>query len=200
MVRLNKKLSIITLVICVISCIFVKFTYLSLLLSVFSLILCMLFLRKQFRVFLIIVIVSIATIITNCFVLYNKASKINIDVFQGKNLLLGTWNYNLNNSGYVFSDDYSFIQYDDFRNKDNYCSGTYNYSYGGTGKDGKVIYEDNNNYYYDLEIKIDYCFVDKNKIASNKIDYFIFGINKNNYSDLTFIDISNNYAFKVEKF
>ena len=148
---------------------------------------------------LLTIIISIATIITNCIILYKQKSIIYENLFKDINILSGDWNYNFGQGSYTFSDDFSFKQYDDNKNKDNYCYGTYKYLYGGVGKDGDVIYEDNKNYYYDLTLNIDYCIMDNDKIFSTKKVHYVFGLKKNNNNDLIFIDTDNNNAFIVSK-
>lgn len=195
----KKYLPFIILFLCIVSTFIVNFTYFSLVLSSFMVILSLLFSRENTRIMLITIIISIATIVTDIFILYNKQSISHTDVFEDTNILLGSWNYNFDNSSYIFNDDYTFIQYDDVNNLNNYCIGNYKYSYGGTSNDGIIIYQDDNYYYYNLNFDIEYCINDNIKNNEDIIKKFIFGISKDNYSDLIFMDIENNYAFKVNK-
>ena len=190
--KFRDNIPIIILFICVISIFLVKFTIVSLVISSLSLLFCFVFSRKNIRIFLATITISIATIITNGIILYNNYN--DIDIFEDKNILVGTWSYNYDTSSYIFNDDNTFFQYNDTNDKDNYCTGTYRYSYGGTSKNGDIIKHDDTYYYYDLNLDIDYCFID-----SEKDNVFIFGINKDDYNDLIFIDSKNNYAFKLKK-
>lgn len=145
------------------------------------------------------IIISVATIITNCFVLYKNKSYVYEDIFENKNILVGYLSYNFDSSAYIFDEDFSYIHYDNLENKDNYCIGTYKYRYGGIGNNNEIIYEDNDYYYYNLELVKNYCIANKEKEIFDSISQFVFGINKNDYNDFVFIDVTNNYAFKVVK-
>lgn len=196
--KLNERLPLIILIVCIVSVFLVNFTYLSIILSIMSLIFCFIFSKKNIRIFIITVIISIATIITDGIIL-SKESVDDVDIFKNKNILLGTWNYNTDGGTYVFNDDYTYIKYKDINTSDNYCVGNYKYSYGGISKNNTVVKQDENNYYYNLLLTENYCIdynIKKDEIKEIKM---VFGINKNDYKDLIFIDTQNNYAFKVNK-
>lgn len=184
------------LLLCSILSIFlIGFPYISISISGFALFLSLFCIKKSKRMIFTISTICISTIITDLFVI-TKEKEIKDDIFNDTNILLGTWVYNDNGGYYVFNDDFSYIQHD---NSDNYCVGNYNYSYGGTGKDGTVIKMDDSYYYYDLFMEVDYCIINgKNKPEVNN-PIFIFGINKKNYNDLIFINKDDDYAFKVAK-
>lgn len=193
----KKYLSFIILFICVISVFLVKFTYISLGLSILTFLFSLLFYKKNIRLLLITIIISIATIVTDIMILYKQDSKVDMDIFKDTNILLGTWNYDFGNSSYIFKDNYTYTQY--IGSDSNYCIGTYEYSYGGTSNDGEVITNDDNYYYYDLKLNINYCIIENKKINDNIKELFVFGVNKYDYDDLIFMDIENNYAFKVNR-
>ena len=196
--KLNERLPLIILIVCIVSVFLVNFTYLSIILSIMSLIFCFIFSKKNIRIFIITVIISIATIITDVIIL-SKESVDDIDIFAKKNILLGTWNYNTDGGTYVFNDDYTYIKYRNSNTLDNYCVGNYEYSYGGISKNNTVIKQDENNYYYNLLLTENYCINYNMKKDDVKEIKMVFGVNKNNYEDLIFIDTQNNYAFKVNK-
>lgn len=176
----------------------INYSFLSLIISILTLIFCFIFSRHNTRIFLSTFIISISTIFTNLLILDNQNNE-EIDIFKNENILIGNWNYNFDKSSYVFYDNYTFINYEDNLNKNNHCYGTYNYKYGGTGDDNVVIKQDDNYYYYDLIFDIDYCVTDNKKDDNNYENKLIFGINKNDYNDLIFIDSVNDVAYKVNK-
>lgn len=194
---LINKLPLIILFICVISTFLVRYTYISFGLSSIMLILSLFLSKTKKRIMIVTIIICLATIITDIFILYNNKSYVHEDIFKDTNILVGNLGYNFDVSAYIFNDDFSYIHYDDIKNKDNYCAGTYYYSFGGIGKNNEIIYEDNNYYYYNLYFKKNYCILDEEKEIFNSDIRFVFGINKNDYNDFTFIDITNNHAFKV---
>ena len=183
-----------------ISCLLVilNLYYLSLIIALLSFVLCFIFLKKERRLFLINIFICICSITTNILILSNDYKK-DIDVLKDKNILIGDWLYNDINGKYIFNDDYSYYQYISSSEKDNYCCGQYNYSYGGIDNNGKVIKNDGNYYYYTLVLNTNYCII--NGIKDDKItkSEFIFSVNKNNYEDLLFVDKTNNKAFKLNK-
>ena len=196
--KLNERLPLIILIVCIISIFLVNFTYLSIILSIISLIFCFIFSKKNIRIFIITVIISIATIITDVIIL-SKESVDDVDIFKNKNILLGTWNYNTDGGTYIFKDDYTYTKYRNSNTLDNYCVGNYEYSYGGISKNNTVIKQDENNYYYNLLLTENYCINYNMKKDDVKEIKMVFGVNKNNYEDLIFMDTQNNYAFKVNK-
>jgi len=195
----KKNLDYLILFFAILSIFFIKYSYISLIISILTLILSFIFFSHGIRIFLASIIISIATIFTNFLILNNKNDE-EIDFFKDRNILIGTWNYNFNNSSYIFKEDYSFIKYDDVDNKNNYCVGNYKYSYGGTGDDNVIIKQDDNYYYYDLTFYTDYCVTDNKKDDYNYENKLIFGVNKNDYNDLIFIDSVTDIAYKVNKF
>lgn len=104
----------------------------------------------------------------------------NKDIHKDKNLLLGSWIYNEYNGTYVFNEDYTFIQYTNSDTKDNYCTGTYKYTYGIQKDKGITIRHDDNYYYYSLTLNINECLIMKKQVNEKYTKKMYFGISKNN--------------------
>jgi len=141
-----------------------------------------------------VIIISSLTIIIDIFILYKKNYS---DIFVNKNIMLGSWNYGNTDIVYIFNEDYTFFKYIDYNDINNYCTGNYTYSYGGTGLNGEVIKNYDDIYYYDLVLNMDYCVINNEEISDIINEFFIVGINKNNFNDLRFIAIDNNSAVKL---
>lgn len=195
---LRKKLPFIILFFSIIATFIVRFTYVSLFISILSLISCIIFSKKDKRILLFTVIISIFTIVTDLIIIY-KNNEIVVDKFSDTNILLGSWLYNNGNGKYIFNEDYSYIDYENSNDLGSYCFGTYEYSHGGTGTDGVVITHDENYYYYDLMMNNIGCINNGNEINYEDTKKFIFGIKKDNYDDLIFINSLDNYAYKAIK-
>lgn len=192
--RVKIYLSFLSLIICVISIFLVKYTYISIGLSLLSLSLCLIFSRKYFRIFITVIFVSILTIIIDIFILSNRNDS---DIFINRNIMIGSWNYGNTDIVYIFNEDYTYFKYDNYNNLNSYCTGNYKYTYGGTSLDGTVITNYDNIYYYDLVLIIDYCVIDNEEVNDFANESFIVGINKSNSDDLRFIDINDNTAVKI---
>lgn len=194
---MKKYLCLFTAIISTILVLF-NFNYLSLLLAFLSLIFIFIFSKKDKRIFLFTIIICICTIVTNILILYKEYDNSN-DIFKDTNVLLGSWLYNDIGGKYQFNEDNTYFQYISSNNLDNYCAGKYNYSYGGISNDGVSIKNDDNYCYYTLYLKTDYCIINGNK--DNEIDNstFVFSVNKNEYTDILFMDTTNNNAFKIIK-
>ena len=136
--------------------------------------------------------------ITNILILYNNYGN-NNDIFKNTNMLLGNWTYNDIGGNYVFNEDYTYYQYISSNKLDNYCTGKYKYSYGSISSDGVNIKSDDNYYYYTLDLDIDYCIINSVKDYNIDSSSFIFSINKDDYTDILFMDTTNNNAFKIIK-
>ena len=198
--NLKNRLPFIILILSFMATVLVLFgiNYISILISIISLILSLLFSRKNIRILLITIFISISTIFTNIFIIY-KENNIDLDIFEDTNILLGTWSYNFDGGTYVFKDDYTYIRYDNSDTNDNYCVGRYEYNYGGVGDNGEIIKQDNNYYYYNFNLNIDSCVISNEEYYDKKEFNMVFGINKNNYNELIFIDKENDYAYVLSK-
>lgn len=131
--------------------------------------------KKKILIFLIIIIIQIPISI----LVYNNYNK-NKDIYKDTNLLLGTWIYNEYNGTYVFNKDYTYIQYSNEDTTNNYCQGTYKYTYGATSNDGVKLRQDDNYYYYDLTLTETKCLITNKLITEKYTKKMYFGIYKNN--------------------
>lgn len=147
---------------------------------------------------IIILILTIILIITSIYIY--KYIKNNTDKYNNTNLLLGTWLYNEYGGTYVFKDDYTFIQYTNKDTTNNYCTGTYKYKYGATQNKGITIRQDENYYYYTLNLNIKKCII-MGKITLDEYSKKIyFGINKNNnIKEITFVNSDTTNKFILKK-
>lgn len=196
--KLNKFLPGIALGLAIISIFLIKFSYISIIISVFTIVSSICFSRKNIRLLITTIIISIASIITNSIILYNDYMQ-NVDIFKDVNFLIGTWDYNEYGGVYIFNDDFTYTQYGEEDTSDNYCIGNYEYSYGGSSDNGTVIMKDDNYYYYDLILKEQTCFILGKEDNERQQKKLVIGININDYDDLIFMDTKNNNAYKVVK-
>lgn len=196
--KIEKLFPIIILVIAIISIFLIKFSYISIIISVLSIIFSVHFSKKNIRLLIATIIISIASIITNSIILYNDYME-NIDIFKDVNFLIGTWDYNEFGGVYIFNDDFTYTQYGEEDTSDNYCIGSYEYSHGGSSDNGSIIMKDYNYYYYDLILKEESCIILGKKDNKRQVKKIVIGINIDDYDDLIFMDTKNNNAFKVVK-
>jgi len=162
-----------------ISVFLISLSYTSIIISSLCLIFSMIFSRKKIRIFIMTIIISIATIITSSIILYKEYQELT-DIYEGTNIVLGTWLYNEYGGTYVFNDDYTYIQYSNEDTTDNYCIGKYDYSYGGVSNNGVVIRQDNNFYYYNLDLNEDYCIIMGKENYSKHENKMVFALGKSN--------------------
>ena len=191
---MKKRIDLIIMFISILSMFLISFTYVSLFISILCLILSLIFSRDNLRILFITIFIVIATIITNIFVLYNNY-KMNIDIEFDDNILMGTFNYVNYEDSYIFNEDNTFIHYFDI-DKNNYCSGSYSYSYGAIDSDGNMIKQDKENYYFDLYFDINSCILDDD--YNDKVRYVV-SLNKVDNNSLIFMDIDNNMAYMVNR-
>ena len=150
--------------------------------------------KKYLFIIILILIIIIVSIIG--FKHYYK----NRDIYKDTNLLLGTWIYNEYNGTYVFNDDYTYIQYTNNNKEDNYCKGTYKYTYGATNNNGMTIRQDENFYYYNLSLKVLECVIMKKITTDEYTKKIYFGINKNNNKDeIIFMNAETENLFTLTK-
>lgn len=166
-----------------ISIFLISLSYTSIVISSICIILSIIFSRKKIRILIMTIFISIATIITSSIILYKEKEELN-DKYEGINIVLGTWLYNEYGGTYVFNDDYTYIQYSNENTTDNYCVGKYNYTYGGISNDGVVIREDANFYYYNLNLKENYCIIMGKEDYSKFEKKMVFALNKDNNNNL----------------
>lgn len=180
-----------------ISLFLISISYTSIIISSISIILSIIFSRKKTRLLIITIIISISTIITCSIILYKEKEQLK-DKFEGTNIVLGTWLYNEYGGTYVFKEDNTYIQYSNENTEDNYCVGTYEYTYGGISNEGVVIREDENFYYYNLNLKEDYCIIMGKEDYSKYEKKMVFALNKDNINNLLINKESEN-MFKLTK-
>lgn len=174
-----------------------KLKYISLIISILSLVFCLVFFKKN-RLSFVTIIISICCIITNILILYNEY-KDNVDILEDNNILLGSWSYNDIGGTYVFNDDYSYYQYISSNTLDNYCVGKYEYKYGGMDDEGYVIKNDEFYYYYTLYLNTEYCIINGSKDEEIVDSEFVFSVNRNDFEDIMFMDIDNDNVFKINR-
>lgn len=148
----------------------------------------------------IIIIITITLILIITTIIIYKNYKKNEDIFKDTNLLLGSWIYNEHGGTYIFKDDYTYIQYSNSDTTNNYCKGTYKYSYGSTTKDGLKLRQDENYYYYDLDLKEKECLI-MNKLTKDEYTKkMYFAIHKKeNKEEILFANVETENIFTLTK-
>ena len=147
----------------------------------------------------IIIPIILLTIIPTCIYIY-KNYQINKDIFKDTNLLLGTWKYNEYGGTYIFKDNYTYIQYSNSDTTNNYCKGTYKYTYGATTKEGLKLRQDENYYYYDLSLKESECLIMNKLTKDNYTKKMYFAINKNkNKNEILFANLETENILTLYK-
>lgn len=201
---MKNKLGIYLLLVSLIPVIIVFFdlSLLSICISLVSIICAIIFCRKDTRLVIVISCISISCVLTNLIYLYNDY-KYNYDVYSSTNLLDGTWRRINYQYKIMFLNDNSYKIYIDLDNEDNYCFGSYKYSYGGTNENGNVIKYDKNYLYYDLVLENEYCVNNEIKENDNYEKNYIFGVKKNSkknsIKEIMFIDKNSKEVFLVRK-
>lgn len=196
--NIKDKLYIIILILAICSILLINYTYVSLVIGIIAFILCLIFSRKYIRISIITILICISSITVNYLNIKTELDK-NKDIFSDTNILLGSWIYNEYDGTYVFNDDNTYIQYSNKNTKDNYCKGKYKYSYGGKANDGVIIRQDENYYYYNLELKEDYCIITGKESYDKYEKQMVVAINKFNNDDVLFINMENENIFNVKK-
>lgn len=196
--NIKDKLYIIILILAICSILLINYTYVSLVIGIIAFILCLIFSRKHIRILIITILICISSITVNYLNIKTELDK-NKDVFSDTNILLGSWIYNEYDGTYVFNDDNTYIQYSNKNTEDNYCKGNYKYSYGGKANDGVIIRQDENYYYYNLELKEDYCIITGKESYDKYEKQMVVAINKFNNDDVLFINMENENIFNVKK-
>lgn len=147
-------------------------------------------------IIIILVIITLSILV----ILIYKQYQQNKDIYDNKNLLLGTWIYNEYEGAYVFNDDYTYIQYTNKDTSNNYCKGTYKYTYGATNNKGLTIRQDENYYYYNLSLKVKECIIMNKKTNDEYTKKMYFGIYKNeNFNEIIFANVETENIFKLTK-
>ena len=196
--NIKDKLYIIILILAICSILLINYTYVSLVIGIIAFILCLIFSRKYIRILIITILICISSITVNYLNIKTELDK-NKDIFSDTNILLGSWIYNEYDGTYVFNDDNTYIQYSNKNTEDNYCNGKYKYSYGGKANDGVIIRQDENYYYYNLELKEDYCIITGKESYDKYEKQIVVAINKFNNDDVLFINMENENIFNVKK-
>lgn len=196
--NIKDKLYIIILILAICSILLINYTYVSLVIGIIAFILCLIFSRKHIKILIITILVCISSITVNYLNIKTELDK-NKDIFSDTNILLGSWIYNEYDGTYVFNDDNTYIQYSNKNIEDNYCKGKYKYSYGGKANDGVIIKQDENYYYYNLELKKDYCIITGKESYDKYEKQMVVAINKFNNDDVLFINMENENIFNVKK-
>ena len=196
--NIKERLYIIILIFSISSILLINYTYISLGIGILSIILSLILSRKHIKILIITILICSSSIIVNYLNIKNEIDK-NKDVFSNQNILLGSWIYNEYDGTYVFSDDNTYIQYSNKYTDDNYCKGVYKYSYGGKADNGVIIRQDENYYYYNLDLKEDYCIITGKESYDKYEKQLIVAINKFNNDDVLFINMENENIFNVKK-
>lgn len=194
----KKMIHIITFFISIISIFLFKITYISILLALTSLILSIIFFKKHPKILIITLLISIIMIIINFLVIYNNIEK-KIDVYKDQNILLGSWTYNEYGGTYIFKEDYTYIQYSNSSTEDNFCKGTYNYTYGASDNNGIIIRQDDNYYYYTLILKEKNCQIMNKVIYDEYTKNMVFSINKYQENEIIMMNKENENIFTMTK-
>lgn len=139
--------------------------------------------KSKYKKKIIILLIIIIVLIPISIILYKNYKK-NEDVFKDKNVLMGIWLYNEYGGTYIFNKDYTYIQYSNEYKKDNYCTGKYKYSYGGKSDDGIVIRQDENYYYYNLDLLESYCIIMGKEDYSAYKKEMVFALSKKNKNNI----------------
>lgn len=187
---MNKYFSIL---INVIAILLLKYSYYSIILCILSLIINIIFNKKNNRILIFSIVMSILIIITNILILSKNNDK---NIYLNENILLGKWIYNDSGGNYVFTDK-GYTQYETNEIDNNYCIGKYEYSYG-INNDNNITYQDNKFYYYILVLRIDYCYINNEYRYNYDDEKLYFAVNKSNKEDIFFME-NNGSTFKLNK-
>lgn len=187
---MKKYLSILSNIIAIL---LLKYSYYSIVLCILSLIINIIFNKKNKRILIFSIVMSILIIITNILILSKNNDK---NIYLNDNILLGKWIYNDNNGSYVFTDK-GYTQYETNEIDNNYCIGKYEYSYG-MNNDNKITYQDNKYYYYSLILRIDYCYINSEYRYNYDDEKLYFAVNKSSKEDIFFME-DNGSTFKLNK-
>ena len=177
----------------IIAILLLKYSYYSIIFCILSLIVNIIFNKKNNRILIFSIVMSILIIITNILILSKNNDK---NIYLNDNILLGKWIYNDSNGSYVFTDK-GYTQYETNEIDNNYCIGKYEYSYG-MNNDNKITYQDNKFYYYSLVLRIDYCYINSEYRYNYDDEKLYFAVNKSNKEDIFFME-NNGSTFKLNK-
>lgn len=195
---IKNNIHIIILFISLISVFLFNFTYLSILITIVSSILTIIFSRKHIKILIITIVISISVIIADTLVIFNNLEK-KEDVYKDKNVLIGSWIYNEYGGTYVFKEDFTYIQYSNTTTDDNYCKGTYKYSYGASGDNDIIIRQDENYYYYTLTLNEESCTIMNKEIIDKYKKNMVFSLNKYKENEIIMMNKENNNIFQMTK-
>lgn len=195
--NIKSRLYIFILLFSILSILLINYTYLSFGIGIISFILNLIFVRGHKKLLFITIIICMSTLFVNCLNI-DKKFEDKRDVFEDRNVFLGSYIYNEYGGKYVFEDN-RYIQYSNSNISDNYCVGNYKYSYGGVSNDGVVIRQDDNYYYYNLELKEDYCIIMGIENYDKYEKKFVVAIDKFNNDSFIFINIDTESFFELKK-
>lgn len=134
--------------------------------------------KKREKLANLSLIISIVCIIISVYNYYHQDPYAK-DPYEGKNVLVGIWEYNDSGGTYEFNKDFTYIQYISDNKKDNYCKGTYKYEYGYETNDGKLIRQDIDYTYYYLVLKHKECVINETISEDDSFDKkMVFGYGK----------------------
>ena len=174
--KIRLKKSVVGLFFAVLSFLSYQIFYLSIFFAILAILFSIisLFEKQWFGIF--VIIISIASIII--YFLYYKPKYTDPNIKE--NIFIGTWTYNTSGGTYVFSEDYTYYQYITNDITDNYCLGTYRYTYGIENAYGITTYQDYDYYYYVMRLNPSECIISgKTQEDTTKFNKdMIFGFNK----------------------
>ena len=173
---------------------FITFIILSLIFSILGF-----FDKKVSSIIISIVVILLSIGSTLFYYLYYKPNYVDPNV--GKNILIGTWEYNDIGGTYVLNEDHTYYQYVSSDKKDNYCTGRYKYSFGYEDSEaGTMLLTDPDFIYYTLTLNPSKCMVEGKIDASSETKYakimmFMYskGINSNTKSIIINTNTDNSY-------
>ncbi len=115
------------------------------------------------------------------------------DPNEGKNILIGSWEYNNSGGTYIFNKDFTYEQYVSDDKSDNYCKGKYKYEYGYETENGKLIRQDVDYTYYYVILTHDECVINSQleDTPDNSFDKrMVFGYGKISPKESVIVNIA----------
>lgn len=199
--KIRLKRSFVALFFAIVAFFTVQIFYLFLLFIILSIIFSILGFFDKNKASIIVSIISIVFVIFTVLYYYLYYKPNYIDPNVSKNVLVGTWQYNLEGGTYVFNKDNSYIQYMTNNNDDNYCEGYYSYEYGYETTDG-IITKDPDIIYYHLVLNTKTCVITGIEKSYDGEDYkkdMVFLYRTNNPSKSMLTNTKSQTTFNLTK-
>lgn len=199
--KLRLKRSVTAVFFLILSIITVNLKFISTLFALIAILIGIINYNKSKKSSLVIIFTAfIIIIITLLIIPFINRDK--IDPYRDINVLLGNWNYNTNGGYYNFNDDKTYFQYLSDNKEDDYCKGTYRYTFGYQDKNDISIKQDVDFAYYTLILNPETCLFGGMETTTKEIldeKRIIFGYGKLNNSTSVMMNEGTFDFIKVKK-